>query len=177
MAKLKKDEQIIELTEIVEKAPDHPSGGWMDVTPPPPVEKTVPEPPKIPKREPSRGAEGLKDIPESPLKKFLLAEEEGEAPPEAPVRPPVVPPPMAPPPPRAAPQPPRPFSEPSRPAPPTIESEMRGLREAMLARVEKWTTQEGLQVLERIAREMFPKIAEKIIREEIEKIKAQSEEK
>ncbi len=54
---------------------------------------------------------------------------------------------------------------------------MRALREAMLARVEKWVAQEGVRVLERVAREIFPRIAEDMIRKEIEKLKAEAEEK
>jgi hypothetical protein len=54
---------------------------------------------------------------------------------------------------------------------------MKALREAMLARVEKWVAQEGVRVLERVSREIFPRIAEDMIRKEIEKLKAEAEEK
>ena len=54
---------------------------------------------------------------------------------------------------------------------------MKAIREAMLARVEKWAAQEGVRVLERVAREIFPGIAEDMIRKEIEKLKAEAEEK
>jgi len=47
----------------------------------------------------------------------------------------------------------------------------------MLSRVEKWTAQEGVRVMERVAREIFPKVAEEMIRKEIEKLKAEAEEK
>jgi hypothetical protein len=57
-----------------------------------------------------------------------------------------------------------------------MEAEMRSIREAMLNRVEKWVAQEGVQVLERIAREMFPKVAEEGIRKEIENMKKEAEE-
>ena len=53
---------------------------------------------------------------------------------------------------------------------------MQALREAMLNRVEKWVAQEGVQVLERMAREMFPRTAEEVIRKEIEKLKKEAEE-
>ena len=57
-----------------------------------------------------------------------------------------------------------------------IDAEMRSLREAMLNRVEKWAAQEGMQVVERVAREIFPRVAEGIIRQEIEKLKKEAEE-
>jgi dihydroneopterin aldolase len=58
-----------------------------------------------------------------------------------------------------------------------VEAELRIIREAMLSRVERWVSQEGVQALERVAREIFPKIAEEVLRREIEKIKAEAEEK
>jgi dihydroneopterin aldolase len=67
-------------------------------------------------------------------------------------------------------------SEPPSPPLPDIEAEMRSLREAMLSRVEKWAAQEGTQVLERVAREIFPRVAEEVIRQEIEKLKKEAEE-
>ena len=54
---------------------------------------------------------------------------------------------------------------------------MKALREAMLARVEKWAAQDGVRILERVAREIFPRIAEDMIGKEIEKLKAETEEK
>jgi hypothetical protein len=83
---------------------------------------------------------------------------------------------MAPEPPRSAPEPPRFGSEPSKISVPNIEAEMRAIREAMLSRVEKWVAQDGGQILERVAREVFPRVAEEIIRKEIEKLKKEAEE-
>jgi len=84
---------------------------------------------------------------------------------------------MAPEPPRPAPEPPRFGSEPPKPPVPNMEAEMRAIREAMLSRVEKWVAQDGGQILERVAREVFPRVAEEIIRKEIEKLKKEAEER
>jgi hypothetical protein len=196
----RKDEPIIDLTEVVEEAPGPVSNGWAEAeAPAPSLEKKTPEPPKLPKREIPPLAEDLKGIPESPLKKFLLAEDE---PSFAPIPPPAGKPlgfsSPTPPPPQISPEPARPSPEthrptpegkaaapespklppePPRPAFPNMEAEMRAMREAMLSRVEKWVAQEGVQVLERVAKEIFPKVAEEIIRKEIEKVKAEAEEK
>ena len=72
--------------------------------------------------------------------------------------------------------PPRLSPEPPRKPLPSVDAEMQALREAMLNRVEKWVAQEGVQVLERMAREMFPRTAEEVIRKEIEKLKKEAEE-
>jgi len=74
-------------------------------------------------------------------------------------------------------EPARPSPEPPKPPVLNVEAELRSIREAMLSRVERWVSQEGVQVLERAAREMFPKIAEEVLRKEIEKIKADAEER
>ena len=214
MADRKNDDSIIDLTEIVEDGPEPAGGTWGEPTslpakeakaPPSPPEKKVAEPPKNPRRESPLASSHFDEIPESPLKKFLLAEDEQtiqftpsppqplEKPhgfptpspqpswpaPEPPRPSPAAglvspePPKPAPEPARLAPGPPRPIpeplrlaSEPPRPPLPNIEAEMRSLREAMLNRVEKWVTQEGTQVLERVGREIFPRVAEEIIRSE-----------
>lgn len=149
--------------------------------------------------------EALKGVPDSPLKKFILTDEETTGPlptppPKAPEftslppQPPrIFPEPVKPAPsssaafpeaPRPAPEPPQMPAEPlqsapASPKPPAInvEEELRIIREAMLSRVEKWLSQEGVQVLERVGREIFPRIAEETLRKEIEKIKAEAEEK
>jgi hypothetical protein len=224
----KKDESIIDLTEVVEDAPSKPPArAWMESPPAPGPEKKaaeaapepkVSEPPKIPRKDFPVIVDDLKDIPESPLKKFLLAEDEptGEFPlPPPPSVPPTLKPTglspapaqasrpatelpkLSPPTPRIPPEPPRKFHEPmrtapepSRPAPepsrfapeppkipsPNMEAEMRAIREAMMSRVEKWVAQEGAQILERVAREVFPRVAGEIIRKEIEKLKKEAEE-
>jgi hypothetical protein len=111
MTDWEKDEPIIELTEVVEDAPN-PAGQWMETSSPTSPERKVAEPPGAPHR-----------------------------------------------------------------SLPDMEVEMRAVRQAMLARMEKWVAEEGVQILERVARELFPKIAADLIREEIEKLKAEAEEK
>jgi hypothetical protein len=219
MDDLKKDENIIELTDVVEEAPGPAAGRWMETAPPPAPEKKAPEPAGAKKEAAFHSPADLKGIPDSPLKKFILAEEEPPAPvnpgegkppgppsaaPRAPLpfqqgtrsggglseMPPERPRPVSPEPPRAVPEPPRPpepprvaapgprpAPEPDRPSLPGGEAEMRAMREAMLARVEKWCSQEGAGILDRLAREMFPGIAERIIRQEIDRMKAKAEEK
>ena len=229
MAERKNDDSIIDLTEIVEEGPAPTGATWVEPTPAPakeakaplpPPEKKVAEPPRSPRRESPLAHDHFDEIPESPLKKFLLAEDEptGQfppppiptSPPQPPGKPlgfstpgpqpprPVPEPPKpspaaglvpleapkpAPEPARVAPEPPRPIPEPPRPAPepprpplPNVDAEMRALREAMLNRVEKWVAQEGTEVLERVAREIFPRVAEEVIRQEIEKLKKEAEE-
>ncbi len=189
MTDRKKDEPIIELTEVIEEGPGSAAGEWMETTPPPSPEKKIAEPPKVAKKVSPVNVDDLKGIPDSPLKKFLLAEEEATPPPGRPIgdKPlgfsqpgPQLSRPVAEPP-RPAPEPPRTQAEPPPAAPPPslpdLEAEMKALREAMLARVEKWVAQEGVRVLERVAREIFPKVAENMIRKEIEKLKAEAEEK
>lgn len=202
----KKDERIIDLTEVVEESPGPSGGSWMESSPPPAPEKKVPEsPPVLPRKETLRMDEELRGIPDSPLKKFILAEEEatGQFPPP-PAKAPEIPP-LPPQPPRISPEPAKPapgsrftFPEAPRPAPEqphlppepvrstpepppppalNVEAELRAIREAMLSRVERWVSQEGVQVLERVAREIFPKIAEEVLGKEIEKIKAEAGER
>ena len=205
----KKDEPIIELTEVVEEAPESSGGPWMENShppaPPPAQQIREPEsPPVLPRENAQKMDEALKRIPDSPLKKFILSGDEttGILPP--PAKAPEFPT-LSPQPPRISPEPakptpapkvtfpeaPRPHPEPP-PMPPEpvqapseppkspvmdVEAELRIIREAMLSRVERWVSQEGVQALERVAREIFPKIAEEVLRKEIEKIKAEAEEK
>ncbi len=192
MTDRKKDETIIELTEVIEESPSSAAGEWMETTPPPSPEKKIAEPPKVAKKVSPVNVDDLKGIPDSPLKKFLLAEEE-PTPPAGPPKggkplgfsqpgpqpshPVPEPPRRAPEPPRTQAEPPPTAPEPPRPSLPNLEAEMKALREAMLARVEKWVAQEGVRVLERVSREIFPRIAEDMIRKEIEKLKAEAEEK
>ncbi len=206
----KKDEPIIELTEVVEEAPENSGGSWMEnsppPSPPPAPQKRGPEPPPVlPGGDAPRMEEALKGIPDSPLKKFILSEEEtpGKLPPP-PAKAPEWPP-FPPQPPRISPEPAKPAAaskvtppeaprpapkcppmapgpvqsatEPPKPPVMDVEAELRIIREAMLSRVERWVSQEGVQALERVAREIFPKIAEEVLRKEIEKIKAEAEEK
>jgi len=49
-------------------------------------------------------------------------------------------------------------------------------RDALLKKTEEWMAAEGTRVLERVAREMFPVIAAEVLRQEIEKIKMEVEE-
>lgn len=75
-------------------------------------------------------------------------------------------------------------SQPSRdlPLPPGFflqdsGAESQPVKETLKAQVEKWVASEGARVLERVAKEMFPRIAEEVLRREIEKLKAEAEEK
>ncbi len=55
--------------------------------------------------------------------------------------------------------------------------EMQGQKEALQMKTEEWMASDGIRVLERVAREMFPLIATEVLRQEIEKIKVGAEEK
>jgi hypothetical protein len=44
-------------------------------------------------------------------------------------------------------------------------------------KTEEWMGSDGIRVLERVAREMFPLIATEVLRQEIEKLKVDAEEK
>ncbi len=55
--------------------------------------------------------------------------------------------------------------------------EMKGQKEALQMKTEEWMASDGIRVLERVAREMFPLIATEVLRQEIEKIKVGAEEK
>ena len=65
----------------------------------------------------------------------------------------------------------------SRPLSLNYESEIRAMKEKLKVGAEEWMAAEGVRVLERVAREMFPKIATEVLRQEIEKLKAGVEEK
>ena len=60
---------------------------------------------------------------------------------------------------------------------PDYASELLATRNTLQARAEEWMASEGVRILERVAREMFPKIAEEVLRKEIEKLKAEIKEK
>jgi len=72
-----------------------------------------------------------------------------------------------------SPAPPR-HSEPLFPDP---ESEVRAFKETLTAKTQEWVASEGSRIMERVAREIFPRIAELVLRKEIEKLKAEVEEK
>ncbi len=63
------------------------------------------------------------------------------------------------------------------PAPPDIQAELNEIKAALRAQVQAWMAAEGAQILNRVAREMFPKIAADVLREEIARLKAEAEEK
>jgi hypothetical protein len=50
------------------------------------------------------------------------------------------------------------------------------MKEALKAGADEWMASEGVRVLERFAREMFPKIAREVLGQEIEKLKAEVKE-
>jgi hypothetical protein len=54
-------------------------------------------------------------------------------------------------------------------------AEFERLKEALTRKTEAWIASEGPRILERAAREMFPKIAQEVLRQEIEKIKTEAE--
>jgi uncharacterized protein YfaT (DUF1175 family) len=54
---------------------------------------------------------------------------------------------------------------------------MQAQKEALQMKTEEWMASDGIRVLERIAREMFPLIATEVLRQEIEKLKVDAEEK
>lgn len=54
---------------------------------------------------------------------------------------------------------------------------MQAQKEALQMKTEEWIASDGIRVLERVAREMFPLIATEVLRQEIEKLKVDAEEK
>jgi len=54
---------------------------------------------------------------------------------------------------------------------------MQAQKEALQMKTEEWMASDGMRVLERVAREMFPLIATEVLRQEIEKLKVNAEEK
>jgi hypothetical protein len=56
-------------------------------------------------------------------------------------------------------------------------SEFLAMKSALTVKAEEWMASEGVRVLERVAREMFPRIAEGVLRREIDKLKAEIKEK
>ena len=54
--------------------------------------------------------------------------------------------------------------------------EFLAMKSALTVKAEEWMASEGVRVLERVAREMFPRIAEGVLRREIEKLKAEIKE-
>ena len=67
-------------------------------------------------------------------------------------------------------EPPR---EESRPLSLKLESEGRAKKESLKLGAEEWMASEGGRILEQVAREMFPQIAREVLRQEIEKLKAE----
>jgi hypothetical protein len=148
MANANFNEEIIELTEVVEEGPAIKKRPTSSLPP-------------MPKKETPSNEADFQSIPDSPLKKFILAEPEDstlQVKPEVPKSPP--PPP-----------------EPPRPSPAPSGKDSRPLEQSAAAQVEKWMNREGTQVIERLLRKMFPPIAEEVLRKEIEKLKAEAEEK
>jgi hypothetical protein len=70
-----------------------------------------------------------------------------------------------------------PLKEASRPLSPKYESEVRAMKETLRLGAEEWMAAEGVRILERVAREMFPKIAREVLRQEIEKLRTEIKEK
>ena len=55
--------------------------------------------------------------------------------------------------------------------------ELPAMKSALTVKVEEWMASEGVRVLERVDREMFPRIAEGVLQREIDKLKAEIKEK
>ncbi len=144
-------EKIIELTEIVEEKPIKISS--------PVFEKRTAEPEGKKKEEPRPAKEGT--LKNSSTKSPPFTYEKGALP-EA--KPAIL---------ESSPLTPSSFSPLLR----EDESEVRDLKKALEERTREWMASEGVQVMERVAREIFPRIAEEVLRKEIEKLKAESEEK
>ena len=60
---------------------------------------------------------------------------------------------------------------------PEDSPDLLAMKSALSAKAEEWMAAEGVRVLERVAREMFPQIAEAVLRKEIDKLKAGMKEK
>jgi hypothetical protein len=148
MASANFNEEIIELTEVVEEGPGV-------------KKRTITPSPPAPKRT-YRSEDDFQSIPDSPLKKFILAEKEEDPTPQLK---------------REVPKSPPPPPEPPRMSPGPSEKDPRLLEQSAAAQVEKWMNREGAQLIERLIRKMFPPIAEEVLRKEIEKLKAEAEEK
>ncbi len=56
-------------------------------------------------------------------------------------------------------------------------SEFLAMKSALKVETEEWLASEGVRILERVAREMFPGIAEAVLRKEIDRLKAEIREK
>ena len=69
-----------------------------------------------------------------------------------------------------------PPKEESRPLSRDYDSEGKAAKEALRIGAEEWMAKEGVRVLERVAREMFPQIAREVLEQEIEKLKAEVKE-
>ncbi len=167
MTDVEKDEEIIELTEVVEEEPASGERDRMGSSLPSTPELKVAEPSidlnrdrsREPKKEVSREIGSGLVIPDSPLKGILLSDREktfkiGEGQRILP----------------SIPESPRSVS-------PDFEAELRALKESLTAKAEAWMASEGVRVLERVAREIFPQIAEVVLRREVEKLKAEVKEK
>jgi uncharacterized small protein (DUF1192 family) len=56
-------------------------------------------------------------------------------------------------------------------------SEALAMKSALTVKAEEWMASEGVRILERVAREMFPRIAEGVLQREIDRLKAEIKEK
>jgi hypothetical protein len=169
MTDVEKDEEIIELTEVVEEEPASDERDRTGLFAPSTPELKIAEPSidlqREPDREPrkdgSREPGGGLVIPDSPLKGILLSDKEKEKGRKIGEGQGIS----------------LPIPEPSRSLSPDFEVELRALREALTAKAEAWMASEGVRVLERVAREIFPQIAEGVLRREVERLKAEVKEK
>lgn len=147
MTGIEKTEEIIELTDVVEDGP----GPLAERPFPPPSSGEIGGEGIDNRLQREGGNPWLESIPTAADPALSLREEAGEggsAPEEIPYH--------------------------SRPP---GEAEIQDWKEIFSARVEEWLASAGAGILERMGREVFPRVAEKIIRQEIEKLKNEAEEK
>ena len=153
MVEANKNEKIIELTEIVEEKPIKFS--------PPALAKEIADSGGKKKEEPQpvKGIPGtLKNSPPRNAPLNYEKEPAGKTDLEAPNRS-------------------IPVSRSSQPLYLDYETEVQDMKKALDAKAREWVASEGVKVMERVAREIFPRIAEEILQKEIEKLKTEAEEK
>jgi hypothetical protein len=158
MSDFKKTEEIIELTEVVEET--SAAGGKGGGSP-----FFSPDFPKSPSSDPGEGirqerkkgeiweAEAVQALKQDLLSNLKSSGRQSETAPSSPL------------------------TESFRSILEAYETEIHNLKEKLNKKAEEWFASEGIQLLEGVAREMFPKIAEEVIEREIAKLKEESEER
>ena len=159
MSDFKKDEEVIELTDVVEEesASGGKGGGRPFFSPDFPKSPSLAEPGESFRQERKKEeiweAEAVQALKQDLLSKLKSSGRQSETAPSSPL------------------------TESFRSILEAYETEIHSLKERLSKRAEEWFASEGIQLLESVAREMFPKIAEEVIEKEIERLKEESEEK